>query len=146
MQMTSAEIVREYRQAKDQKMQIGILADLNACGPGQIKKILQEAGEIIPMPPRKAQAPKERTIMKPEKSIMDPRPKEKTVEREPAPELNPETKTVYGHELPPESVARDYIQDLINRRNEHAAELARIDRELYAFVHMIADGAEQNPK
>lgn len=38
------EIVRSYREAKDQRAQIGILADLNDCTPLTIRKVLREAG------------------------------------------------------------------------------------------------------
>ena len=46
MQMSYGEIVRSYKEAKEQKKQIGILADLNAVGKDEIAKILYDAGEI----------------------------------------------------------------------------------------------------
>lgn len=46
MEMTDADIVLEYRQAKRKSEQIGILADLNGCTKAEIKKILFENGEI----------------------------------------------------------------------------------------------------
>jgi hypothetical protein len=42
MQMTNEEIYRDYRQAKDPKKQIGILAELNQCDRRTIKKIIDE--------------------------------------------------------------------------------------------------------
>ena len=41
MQMTEGEIRASYRQAKDKKKQIGILADLNSCPKEEIKRILE---------------------------------------------------------------------------------------------------------
>lgn len=49
MQMGYGEIVRSYKEAKEPKKQIGILADLNAVGKDEIAKILYDAGEINKM-------------------------------------------------------------------------------------------------
>lgn len=51
MTMTNAEIVADYRQAKDKRPQIKILADLNATGMSVIKEILRDAGEVLPRAP-----------------------------------------------------------------------------------------------
>lgn len=51
MTMTNAEIVADYRQAKNKRSQIGILADLNSTDAGTIKDILREAGEPLPRSP-----------------------------------------------------------------------------------------------
>ena len=40
MQMTDSEIIRNYNQAKDKKLQVGILADLNCCSKDKIEQIL----------------------------------------------------------------------------------------------------------
>jgi len=42
MEMTHAEIRRNYREAKNKKDQIQILADLNVCTAAEIKEILNE--------------------------------------------------------------------------------------------------------
>lgn len=44
MQMTESEIKANIMQAKDQKAQIGICAELNDCSAEQIKEILREQG------------------------------------------------------------------------------------------------------
>lgn len=44
MEMSKERILAEYRQAKDKKKQIGILADLNACDQNKIMEILKEMG------------------------------------------------------------------------------------------------------
>ena len=49
MQMSYGEIVRSYKEAKEPKKQIGILAELNAVGRDEIAKILYDAGEISKM-------------------------------------------------------------------------------------------------
>jgi hypothetical protein len=44
MEMNENEIVRSYRESKNKKQQIGILADINCCKPEQIKEILKKNG------------------------------------------------------------------------------------------------------
>lgn len=46
MEYTNTEICRMYRQAKDPKKQITIMAELNACHVSVIKEILADGGEI----------------------------------------------------------------------------------------------------
>lgn len=64
MNMTPAAIVRDYNEAKDKKVQIGILADMNLCEKEEIEKILSENGCELPpkatpkkKPPDKAKEP-----------------------------------------------------------------------------------------
>ena len=42
--MTNGEIVADYKQAKDKKKQIAILADLNGCKEEDIREILKNGG------------------------------------------------------------------------------------------------------
>lgn len=58
MQMTPGEIVKSYREAKEKKKQIQILAELNACSTEFIKQIMRENGVQFPGPSPK-KAPKE---------------------------------------------------------------------------------------
>lgn len=52
--MSTEEILKEYRGAKNKKQQITILADQNLCTRGEIIKILIEAGEDMEcMKPKK---------------------------------------------------------------------------------------------
>lgn len=44
MMMTEREIVKSFREAKNKRQQIGILADLNCCDSSIIKDILRENG------------------------------------------------------------------------------------------------------
>lgn len=48
MVMSKADIVREYKQAKQPLKQIGILADENSCTKQEIAEILREAGAKLP--------------------------------------------------------------------------------------------------
>ena len=48
MTMTPAEIAKSYREAKNRRVQIGVLADLNACKKPDILAALVEAGELTP--------------------------------------------------------------------------------------------------
>ena len=60
MTMTAEEIVRDYKQAKYPEKQIRILADMNGCGPSNIKEILKAAGCELPRagrPKKEAPAP-----------------------------------------------------------------------------------------
>lgn len=52
MQMTHGEIVASYRQAKNKKEKVKILAELNACTKDEIKKILLEGGLDVRELPR----------------------------------------------------------------------------------------------
>ena len=44
MTMTETEIVKDFREAKDKRMQVGILADLNECSKEKIIEILKAGG------------------------------------------------------------------------------------------------------
>lgn len=64
MQMTPGEILRSYKEAKDQKEQIQILADMNVTTKEHIVQILIEQGvdgRTLPHPrrPKKQEQPKE---------------------------------------------------------------------------------------
>lgn len=137
MQMSVAEIVREYRTAKDQRAQVKILAELNACSPDYIKKILQENGVPVPQRGRPAKAPAERTI---DKAAVAERAQ---AIQAPAQEQKPVLAEKPGCELPKQSPAREYVEKLVARREAVAAELAEIARELYGLVHLIADATEK---
>jgi len=54
MQMSDSEIVRSYKEAKDKRSQVGVLAELNACSKDCIRKILQRNGINAPKPGRKS--------------------------------------------------------------------------------------------
>lgn len=54
MRMTETEICKEYREAKNPRMQIGILADLNVCEKEDILRILIINGQdVTPAGPKK---------------------------------------------------------------------------------------------
>lgn len=75
MEMTNEEILRNYRQAKDRRMQIGILADLNQCGTVRIVEILTEGGVPAEELPKikKHKAPLQEEP-RPKKEKPEPRP------------------------------------------------------------------------
>lgn len=52
MTMSIEEIIRSYTQSKDQRKQIGILADLNGCDKEKIRTILIHHGVKLPTPGR----------------------------------------------------------------------------------------------
>ena len=72
MQMTNGDIVKSYKEAKEKKKQIEILAQLNACPVTTIREILVSEGVQFPGPkPKKpesstaetpAEAPKEKIV------------------------------------------------------------------------------------
>ena len=47
MTMTTEEIIREYREAKDRVKQVGILAEQNCCTKRAIAELLRENGEDV---------------------------------------------------------------------------------------------------
>ena len=50
LQMSESEIVSSYRTARNPKRQIGILAELNAVTPREIREVLEEAGALMLKP------------------------------------------------------------------------------------------------
>lgn len=48
MQMSEAEICKRFKEAKDHRKQVGILADLNCCSRDQIREILLKNGIAPP--------------------------------------------------------------------------------------------------
>ncbi len=50
LQMSESEIVSSYRTARDPKRQIGILAELNAVTPREIREVLEAAGALMLKP------------------------------------------------------------------------------------------------
>lgn len=61
MQMTEQEICQSYREAKNKRAQIEILADLNLATTDYIKEILKKGGELSRKP--KAEAPKKAAVI-----------------------------------------------------------------------------------
>lgn len=50
LQMSESEIVSSYRTARNPRRQIGILVELNAVTPREIREVLEEAGELAAKP------------------------------------------------------------------------------------------------
>ena len=48
LMMKEADIVKEFKESKNKREQIGILADQNLCTRNTIIKVLEAAGEILP--------------------------------------------------------------------------------------------------
>lgn len=68
MEMTTSEIVRSYKESKDKKKQVDILAQLNLCTSEDIKKILIEEGidwRELPRGKRVPKSPPQAQIMQP---------------------------------------------------------------------------------
>lgn len=77
MEMNENEIVRSYRESKNKKQQIDILADINCCKPEQIKEILKKNGVDLRggnYRAKKEETPKEETMKEnvPERKIEIP--------------------------------------------------------------------------
>ena len=72
MMMKEGEICKEYREAKNRKNQIAILADLNCCEVEEIIKILLDNGmELPPNMPK----------MQEQKAVKEEKPKEEPPEK-----------------------------------------------------------------
>lgn len=61
MQMTAQEICQSYREAKNKRAQIEILADLNLASTDYIKEILEKGGEFNRKP--RAKVPKKAAVI-----------------------------------------------------------------------------------
>ena len=84
MQMSDSEIVRSYKEAKDKRSQVGVLAELNACSKDYIREILQRNGINAPKPGRKsATEPEPVKAEEPKKAVLTEMAK-KAVKKEPA--------------------------------------------------------------
>ncbi len=79
MQMSNEEIVKMYRESKNKKAQVEILADLNACGKEKILSILKEGG-VSP-----TEMPRNRKKTECDERL--PRLEERKVEREVLPDI-----------------------------------------------------------
>ena len=93
MTMSNDEIIRAYLQSKDQRKQIGILADLNGCDKEKIRTILSHHGVKLPTPGRPKKKVKEPTVKIEKRKASDvlPVPKEEPkVVRVPVPEKKKE--------------------------------------------------------
>lgn len=76
MQMTNGEIVKSYKEAKEKKKQIEILAQLNACPIANIREILISEGVQFPGPkPKKAEEKAEAPEEPKESKIPEESPK-----------------------------------------------------------------------
>lgn len=64
--MTPNEICRNYRQSKDKKEQIKILADLNCTSKDEIIKVLVDCGEMEPPEEKPKRIVKKKTTSLPE--------------------------------------------------------------------------------
>lgn len=63
MHMSDEEIIIRYKEAKDKRAQVNILADLNACDPDEIVGVLRRSGmdhRYLPRAPRKNKDKKEK--------------------------------------------------------------------------------------
>ena len=84
MQMSDSEIVRSYKEAKDKRSQVGVLAELNACSKDYIREILQRNGINAPKPGRKSTTePEPVKAEEPKKAVLTEMAK-KAVKKEPA--------------------------------------------------------------
>lgn len=113
MTMTPAEIAKSYREAKNRRTQIGVLADLNACKKADILAALVEAGEITP---------EDAVQLQPKKSGQPPRPA-------PAPAADP----------PREGYTRLIVEPPAPQEQPPAPEPGELDHALAEAVEAIAE-------
>ncbi|MCM1256491.1 MAG: hypothetical protein NC307_01400 [Roseburia sp.] len=117
MNMTSNEIVRQYKEGKNQREQIKILADMNLCEKEEIEKILLDNGCRIP-----GQNPKKKIqneSAEPEENIPAKEPQEKNPHA-------PGTKET-GFQVP------DKVKELVN------AKMVRLQEAIDAYQKKIKE-------
>lgn len=100
MTMSNEEIIRSYTQSKDQRKQIGILADLNGCDKEKIRTILIHHGVKLPTPGRpkkeikeaqeKIEKKREAAVIKKASDVLPVPKEEPKVVRVPVPEKKKE--------------------------------------------------------
>ena len=77
MEMTTDEIVRSFREAKDRRKQVTILAELNDCSVEEIRSTLVAGGiswRELPRAPRAGKTPNAATTEDPSESRKSPPP------------------------------------------------------------------------
>lgn len=111
MTMDNAEIVIDYRRAKQKNRQIGVLAELNQCSREKIVQILTEAGEELPKykkpgrkpgysPKKAATEPKDDKPAEPPAPADDPNPIPEKKPEEPKDKLSDFLKAHQGEGVP----------------------------------------------
>ena len=125
MQMSDVEIVRSYREAKDKRSQVGVLAELNACSKDYIREILKRSGIDAPKPGRKST-----TEPEPVKAALTEMAKQ-AVKKEPA---DPE-------EVPDElmEIAQDRLKSPQENRENR-------EHEIEVLKHIIEDYRKREEK
>ena len=118
MEMTKDEIIRRYKEAKDKKDQIKILADLNLCSSKEIKDILVAAGVEIPKRPYVKKAEVITVDGQPQKAIYT-MPAEKT------------TKKIKGG-IPTavKEAIKDKIKDIARINDSYRANIAEFEQAI----------------
>lgn len=126
--MSEGEILTSYRQAKDKKEQIRILADLNLCSPSDIREVLKKNGVDG------------RTL--PSGSVND-RPTDQTENKPVAKRpYHRKQRTVPTHVMSAQDVL-NYINQLSQKKRELMAQVQEIDKELRSIAclcNQIKDG------
>ena len=125
MTMTPAEIAKSYREAKDRRVQIGILADLNACKHNEIVRVILDAGELT-------EAEYEKLLRK------KPGPKPKSDPPEAPPKKNPPL-IIDPPEAPREGFTRLVIEPPAPPEQTPTPEPEELDHALAEAVEAIAE-------
>lgn len=117
MQMNNAEIVKMYREAKDKKAQITILAELNVCDKEDIIKILKAGGVSQAEMPRNRKKTESDGKSKAEADVYQKQPEKEPVAAvtEELPEV---VKEVICRQMEQEQEAIDYHSGRLKELNE----------------------------
>lgn len=149
MTMTPAEIAKSYREAKNRRAQIGVLADLNACKKSDILAALVEAGEITPEDAVQLQPKKPGRPLRPAADL----PREgytRLIVEPPAPQEQPPTPEPeeLDHALAEavEAIA-EQVKRLRAERDKRLAEARTAEqriRDMYRLIkEVFAEGGQQ---
>ena len=114
MNMTENEIIRQYKEAKDRREQIKILADMNLCGREEIEKILKDNGQRLP-----GQNPKKKPQNKPLEETEDI----------PAPAIEPQEKPYAAGTKAGGFHVPDKVKELVDAKMVRLQEAIDIYRE-----------------
>ena len=151
MTMTPAEIAKSYREAKNRRAQIGVLADLNACKKADILAALVEAGEITPEDAVQLQPKKPGRPLRPAPAAESPREGyTRLIVEPPAPQEQPPAPEPeeLDHALAEavEAIAGQ-VKRLRAERDKHLAEARTAEqriRDMYRLIKdVFAEGGQQ---
>ena len=135
MEMTTDEIVRSFREAKDRRKQVTILAELNDCSVEEIRSTLVAGGiswRELPRAPRAGKTPNAATTEDPSESRKSP----------PQTEIAPEIGAAIATEMPTIKEALIAYCQMLREKSaqedaKHRARMATMSSKIHSIELLL---------